>query len=238
MSSPDGWCIGVMAVDRVGGGQRRRRGGAERRQRPAAVGDAADPRAFALAGEQHEGEVARAARVGAVPGGQRDGVGVDALHVGHVRGRARAARRRRRARALGDARRRRAARRVRGRRRSAAPAPSSASRAADPSGRSSTATAPRRLSAATTASALGRVPMSTPTCSPWRTPTEIRPRTTLSMRRLTAAVGVAAAFVEEEHVVRRAARPARRAAGRARCASPGGSLQPVEPRQLARGLAR
>ena len=54
-------------------------------------------------------------------------------------------------------------------------------------GRISTATAPSRLSAATTESPLGRVLISTPTCSPWRTPSESRPRTTLSTRRLTAS---------------------------------------------------
>ena len=32
----------------------------------------------------------------------------------------------------------------------------------------------------------GREPISTPTCSPWRTPIEIRPRTTLSIRSLTS----------------------------------------------------
>ena len=64
--------------------------------------------------------------------------------------------------------------------------PRSASRATSPSGRSSTATAPRRFSAATIASALGRVSISSPTWSPWCTPTETSPRTTLSTRSLTS----------------------------------------------------
>ena len=49
----------------------------------------------------------------------------------------------------------------------------------------STATAPSRDSAAMATSAEGRVSISTPTRTPWRTPTRIRPRTTLLMRRLT-----------------------------------------------------
>ena len=50
-------------VDGVGVGERRRRRGRERRERPAPVGDPVGARALALAGEQDEGEVAGAARV-------------------------------------------------------------------------------------------------------------------------------------------------------------------------------
>ena len=60
-------------------------------------------------------------------------------------------------------------------------------RSTSPSGRRRTPTAPRRLSAATTVSAVGRGSMRTPTCSPWWTPIEIRPRTIESMRCLAAA---------------------------------------------------
>ena len=65
--------------------------------------------------------------------------------------------------------------------------PSWASRPTFEPGRSSTATAPSRESAATAASALGRASISTPTCSPWRTPSESSPLTTLSMRCFAAA---------------------------------------------------
>lgn len=50
-----------------------------------------------------------------------------------------------------------------------------------------TATAPSRDSAAMTASALGRVSMTTPTCAAGRTPADINPRTTLSIRWFTAS---------------------------------------------------
>ncbi len=55
------------------------------------------------------------------------------------------------------------------------------------SGRITTATAPSRDSAAMATSALGRVSISTPTRSPCRTPTAMRPRTTLLIRRFTAS---------------------------------------------------
>ena len=116
-------------VDGVGVGERGRRGGAERRERPAPVGDPVRAGALALAGEEDEGEVAGAARVGRVPGRELDLVGVDPLHVD----------RRRRAEVallaaaaehqhLADAGLAGAARRARGRRRSAVTSPSSASR--------------------------------------------------------------------------------------------------------------
>ena len=79
--------------------------------------------------------------------------------------------------------------------------PSSASRAGSPSGRISTATAPILLSAETTVSALGRVCMRTPTCSPWRTPISIRPRTTLSTPLLDRLVGVGTVLEEQDDVV-------------------------------------
>ena len=66
-------------------------------------------------------------------------------------------------------------------------APSRAAAARSASGGINTATAPSRDSAAIATSALGRVSISTPTCAPWRTPTSIRPRTTLLMRRSTAS---------------------------------------------------
>ena len=50
-----------------------------------------------------------------------------------------------------------------------------------------TATAPRRDSAAMATSALGRVSISRPTRAPCRTPTSIRPLTTLLTRRSTAS---------------------------------------------------
>ena len=128
----------------------------------------------------------RAARVGAVPGGQLDLVGVDALHVGDVRAEVALLARRRRARTCGSPRRPAASSARSGSVTILVTWPSSASRAMSPSGRMSTATAPRRLSAATTASELGRLDMSTPTCSPWRTPSETSPRTTASMRAFAA----------------------------------------------------
>ena len=65
--------------------------------------------------------------------------------------------------------------------------PSRTDAARSASARITTATAPSRDSAAMATSALGRVSINTPTRSPCRTPTSIRPRTTLLMRRFTAS---------------------------------------------------
>jgi hypothetical protein len=65
-------------VGPVHGGRCRR---AEGRQRPPAVGDAVDPGPLAAAGEQDEREVLGPPGIGLVPRGQRNGVGVDRLHV-------------------------------------------------------------------------------------------------------------------------------------------------------------
>ncbi len=65
--------------------------------------------------------------------------------------------------------------------------PSLTSSVSDPSGRNNTTTAPIRLSAATAMSMLGRVSISTPTDSPWRTPTDSSPATTASIRAFRAA---------------------------------------------------
>ena len=66
-------------------------------------------------------------------------------------------------------------------------APRRAASARSASGGMSTATAPSRDRAAMATNALGRVSISTPTRAPCRTPTSIRPRTTLLMRRSTAS---------------------------------------------------
>ena len=176
-------------VDGVGVGERRRRRGRERRQRPAAVGEAVRPRPLALAGEQDEGEVGGAARVGAIPGGRLDQVRVDPLHVDDLAAEVAVLSAAAEHEDLASRRRRAAWPASSGSATIRVTWPSSASRATGPSGRISTATAPSRLSAATTERPLGRVLISTPTCSPWRTPSESRPRTTLSMRRLTASCG-------------------------------------------------
>ena len=102
--------------------------------------------------------------------------------------------------------------------------PSSASRPGSPSGRISTATAPSRFSAATTVSALGRVCISTPTCSPWRTPISSSPRTTLSIRLLDRLLRVGAVLEEQDDVLGRLLGAARRAAGRARSGCRGSRL--------------
>ena len=174
------------AVQRVGAGERGRGGGAERRLRPPAVRDPAHPRVLALAAEHDEGQIAGAARVRPVPAWELHRRRVDPLHVDDALGaqvpRAAAAPEHERvhdAKPGGQGARSGSAM-IR------STWPSFASRARSPSGRISTATAPIRLIATTSASALGRGPINTPTCSPWRTPIEIRPRTTLSIRSPTS----------------------------------------------------
>ena len=66
---------GVFAV------QGRRRSGSEGRHRPAVVGDLLGDQLAAGRGERDGRQVPRQARVGPIPGGQLDGVGVDLLHV-------------------------------------------------------------------------------------------------------------------------------------------------------------
>ena len=69
------------AVHRVAAGQVGRRGGSERRQRPPVVRDLARDELTADRAERDEGEVPRQPRVGPVPAGQLDDVGIDLLHV-------------------------------------------------------------------------------------------------------------------------------------------------------------
>ena len=177
-----------QAVDGVAAAEVGRRRGAERRQRPPEVGDLAGDQFAADRAERDEGQVTGQSGVGPVPAGQVDLVGVDLLHVDdvgvvgqvqvaglaaaeHQHPHGQPARGVQIARVGDDLRH---------------PAePRGLARSA--SGGISTATAPSRDSAAIATSALGRVSISTPTCAPCRTPTSIRPRTTLLMRRSTAS---------------------------------------------------
>ena len=72
------------AVDGVAAAEVGGRRGAERRQRPPVVGDLARNQLAADRAEPDEGEVTGQARVGPVPAGQVDDVGVDLLHVDDV----------------------------------------------------------------------------------------------------------------------------------------------------------
>ena len=115
--------------------------------------------------------------------------------------------------------------------------PISASWATSPSGRSSTDTAPSRFRATVRASALGRGPINTPTCSPWRTPISISPRTTLSIRSLISAGAVGAVLEQEEDVV---GRPSHALGDEQAERDPGVGLdllQAGQPRQLPGRLA-
>ena len=76
---------GGHRVDRVIVGERRGRRGRERPQRPAPVRDPVGPCALALAGEQDERQLEGPARVGLIPGRYRHLVGIDPLHVDHLR---------------------------------------------------------------------------------------------------------------------------------------------------------
>ena len=73
-----------QAVHGVAAAEIGRRRGAERRQRPPEVRDLAGEQLAAHRAERDEGQVAGRARVGPVPAGQVDLVGVDLLHVDHV----------------------------------------------------------------------------------------------------------------------------------------------------------
>ena len=177
-----------QAVHRVGTGQGRGRGGAERRQRPAVVGDLLGDELPAGGAEPDERQIPRQPGVGPIPGRQLDGVGVDLFHVDDVGvvGQMQIA-------GLtatedkdlsGNCR---AVSRLAGSVMISVTPPSRTAVARSTSGFNKTATAPNRDSAAMATSALGRVSIRTPTCSPWRTPTSMRPRTTLSIRRFTAS---------------------------------------------------
>jgi hypothetical protein len=72
------------AVHGVGAAEVGGRRGAERRKRPAVVGDLAGDEVPADGAEPDESEVAGEARVGPVPAGQVDDVGVDLFHVDDV----------------------------------------------------------------------------------------------------------------------------------------------------------
>ena len=191
-SSADSWCSGVKQYTVSLRSSDGRRGGSEGRHRPAVVGDLLGDQLAAGRAERDERQVPRQTRVGPVPGGQLDRVRVDLLHVddGLFQG------------VLGQVQSRATPRRP-------APAPARAvgGRPRGWWGRSGSRSLPRggpgrpdrrlaasprqrapsRDSAAIATSALGRVSIRTPTRSPCRTPTSIRPRTTLLMRRLTAS---------------------------------------------------
>ena len=224
----------VDRVERVGRGHAGRAGGPQRRQRPAAVGDPDDLRCLAGRRRRARRRCRRPARVRPVPRGQPDRADVDLLEVGRA-GRAgarlvRAARRAqqeaaRRPHGLGH----RDVLRVGDDRRTPA---RSASRATSPPGRSSTATAPSRFSAATTASALGRVRISTPTGSPGPYPGRDQAAHHVVDPDLRLGVAVGAVLVEEEHLLR----PAGRALGDQQAQrQPGlrpGAAEPDQPGQL------
>ncbi len=176
-----------QAVDRVAAAQRGGRGRSERRQRPAVVGDLLGHQLPADRAERDEREVTGEAGVRPVPPRQRHGVRVDLLHVddaavgGHVEVAGLAAAEdedlhRQFAGGLQVAR-----------------IGDHLGDTAEPDGLVEVgvraASAPRRRRVATARrwppAPTGRVSISTPTRTPWRTPTRIRPRTTLLMRRLT-----------------------------------------------------
>ena len=161
---------------------------AESAQRPFVMRFARVP--LALAREQHEGQVGARPGLGRYQAGGSTASGSIRSMSTHLAAEVARPRRRRRARGPGRRRPRRRGRRARGRRRSSSPAPSSASRATGPSGRISTATAPSRFSAATTDQARsGGCSSARRRARPGARRATSRPRTTLSMRRLTASCG-------------------------------------------------
>ena len=234
-AAPTGGRSGSTRVDGVVVGERGRRRGAERRQRPAAVGDPVRPRALALAGEEDEREVARAAGVGRYQAGTSTRSG--SIRSMSITPRAEVALLAAAAEHEGPRaapRLARAAARARGRRRSGARRRARPRARRRRPGRSSTATAPSRLSAATTAE-------------------RARPRAHQHADVLALAHADRQQAADDvvdpplDRVVRRRrgprtgrrrrrarARPARRAAARARPGCPGSSwLEPRQPRQLA-----
>ena len=200
-----------QAIHGVAAAESGRRRGAEGRQRPPEVGDLLGDEFAAGGAERDERQVPGEPRVGPVPAGQLDGVRVDLLHVDDVGvlGQVQIA-------GLAAAEHQdlpgscRAASRLVGSVMISVTPPSRTAAARSASGGISTATAPSRDSAAMATSALGRVSISTPTWSPWRTPTVDQAAHDVVDAPVHRLVGVHASVEQQEFAVAAHRAPVRR----------------------------